>query len=166
MNDRQEMFCREYIIDFNATQAAIRAGYSEHTAHSIGSENLTKPELWNRVQTLILERKKRLSVTSDYVIAVIQDTLERCRELEPITDLVGNPIMVKTNRGEMAAVVRFNPKDVMKGCELLGKHLKMFTEKHELTGKDGAPLIPQELTEEALIEKLKKNGLPVELLES
>ena len=42
---RQERFCREYIIDYNATKAAVRAGYSEKTAYSIGSENLKKPEI-------------------------------------------------------------------------------------------------------------------------
>ena len=45
MNARQKKFCDEYLIDCNATQAAIRAGYSPKTAKSIGNENLTKPDL-------------------------------------------------------------------------------------------------------------------------
>lgn len=45
LNDKQTRFCEEYLIDFNATKAAIRAGYSKKSAYSIGSENLTKPEI-------------------------------------------------------------------------------------------------------------------------
>jgi len=49
---KQEKFCHEYLIDLNATQSAIRAGYSEDTAHSIGWENLRKPEIKARLQLL------------------------------------------------------------------------------------------------------------------
>ena len=49
LNDKQEMFCREYLVDLNATQAAIRAGYSDKTARKIGSENLTKPDIGMRL---------------------------------------------------------------------------------------------------------------------
>ena len=45
LTDKQEMFCREYLVDLNATQAAIRAGYSDKTARSVGNENLTKPDI-------------------------------------------------------------------------------------------------------------------------
>ena len=50
MNDRQKRFVDEYLVDFNATQAAIRAGYSAKTAYAIGSENLRKPEIAERIQ--------------------------------------------------------------------------------------------------------------------
>lgn len=52
LTDKQELFCHEYIKDFNATQAAIRAGYSQKTAKAIGSENLTKLDVSNRVKEL------------------------------------------------------------------------------------------------------------------
>ena len=45
MTEKQKLFCEEYLIDLNATQAALRAGYSEKTAYSIGNENLKKPEI-------------------------------------------------------------------------------------------------------------------------
>ena len=56
---KQERFCEEYLIDLNATQAAIRAGYSVESAGSIGSENLTKPEIRARIDTAMAERSNR-----------------------------------------------------------------------------------------------------------
>ena len=52
LTQRQEKFCREYVVSYNATQAAIKAGYSEKTARSMGSENLTKPDILARVREL------------------------------------------------------------------------------------------------------------------
>ncbi len=60
LNDKQERFCYEYCIDFNATQAAIRAGYSQKTARSIGAENLTKPDIKRRIS----EMQANLAATS------------------------------------------------------------------------------------------------------
>src|SRR5687767_10030922 len=56
LTDKQIRFCEEYLIDLNATQAAIRAGYSPKTAHSIGAENLIKPE----IQEYLSNRQKEL----------------------------------------------------------------------------------------------------------
>jgi phage terminase small subunit len=50
LTDKQKRFCEEYLIDLNATQAAIRAGYSAKTAKSIGQENLTKPDILQYVK--------------------------------------------------------------------------------------------------------------------
>ena len=52
LTDKQEAFCREYIVDYNATQAAIRAGYSRNTANEIGAENLAKPSIQERLTQL------------------------------------------------------------------------------------------------------------------
>ena len=52
MTEKQKLFCEEYLIDLNATQAALRAGYSEKTAYSIGNENLKKPEIQEYIQKL------------------------------------------------------------------------------------------------------------------
>lgn len=68
MTDKQVMFAKEYIVDLNATQAAIRAGYSERTAKSIGQENLTKPDLQSYIQELMEERSKRTEITADMVL--------------------------------------------------------------------------------------------------
>ena len=60
MTEKQKRFCEEYLIDLNATQAALRAGYSEKTAYSIGNENLKKPE----IQEYIQKRKRTLVLPS------------------------------------------------------------------------------------------------------
>ena len=68
LTSKQERFCREYLIDLNATQAAKRAGYSETSAHSTGSENLKKPEIAARIQCLQAERAERVEIQADDVV--------------------------------------------------------------------------------------------------
>ena len=58
LTDKQEMFCREYLIDLNATQAAIRAGYSAKTANRIAAQNLSKLDIQNRIAELKTKRNE------------------------------------------------------------------------------------------------------------
>lgn len=60
MTEKQKRFCEEYLIDLNATQAALRAGYSEKTAYSIGNENLKKPEIQEYIQKRLKEKEDAL----------------------------------------------------------------------------------------------------------
>lgn len=69
LTPKQSRFVSEYLIDLNATQAAIRAGYSERTAHAIGNENLSKPEIVEEIQKASAERSKRTEITQDMVLA-------------------------------------------------------------------------------------------------
>lgn len=69
MTPKQDAFVREYLIDLNATQAAIRAGYSENTAYSIGNENLSKPEIAAAIKIAMDERAARTEITADKVMA-------------------------------------------------------------------------------------------------
>lgn len=73
LTSKQEMFCKEYLVDLNATQAAIRAGYSENTATEIGCENLTKPNISNRIRILFGERSDRVELNSDYVLTRLKE---------------------------------------------------------------------------------------------
>lgn len=68
---KMEMFCQEYLVDLNATQAAIRAGYSEKTAQEISSENLSKPIIQKRIQELQSKRAEKLGITQDRVLQEI-----------------------------------------------------------------------------------------------
>lgn len=68
LTDKQEMFCREYLIDLNATQAAIRAGYSAKTANRTASENLSKPDIQNRIAELKVKRNEDVGIDADYVL--------------------------------------------------------------------------------------------------
>lgn len=65
---KQQAFVAEYLIDLNATQAAIRAGYSEKTAQAIGAENLTKPLVSEAVAAAMAERSQRTEITQDRVL--------------------------------------------------------------------------------------------------
>lgn len=69
MTEKQRLFCKEYMIDLNATQAAIRAGYSVDTAYAIGWENLRKPEIKEEISKLLAERH----ITKDGVVKLISD---------------------------------------------------------------------------------------------
>ena len=68
MTKKQKRFIEEYLVDLNATQAAIRAGYSPDTAGSIGSENLKKPEIRARIEKAIAERSKRTGINQDRIV--------------------------------------------------------------------------------------------------
>lgn len=68
LTEKMKRFAEEYIVDLNATQAAIRAGYSEKTAKQIANENLTKPDLQEYVQKLMDERSKRTEINADMVL--------------------------------------------------------------------------------------------------
>lgn len=68
LTPKQERFVQEYLIDLNATQAAIRAGYSEDTARAIGYENLTKPYIADMVTKLKAEREERVLCDADWVL--------------------------------------------------------------------------------------------------
>lgn len=131
LTGKQQLFVDEYLIDLNATQAAIRAGYSAKTAGQIGDENLKKPEIASAIQAAMNQRAKRTQVDADYVLRTIVDTIERCKQAEPVLD----------REGKETGEYRFEANAVLKGAELLGKHLKMFTDKTELTGRDGADLL-------------------------
>ena len=69
LTTKQERFCQEYLVDFNATRAAKRAGYSQKTAYSIGNENLSKPEIKTRIE----KRVKELALSADETTKLITD---------------------------------------------------------------------------------------------
>jgi phage terminase small subunit len=122
LTPKQQRFVSEYLIDLNATQAAIWAGYSEKTANEQGARLLAKVSVQAAIGEAMKEREKRTEISQDYVLHGIKELIERCIQAEPVRDKEGN------ETGEY----RFEPFAVLKGYELLGKHLKMFTEKSEV----------------------------------
>ena len=109
LTPKQQRFVDEYLIDLNATQAAIRAGYKEKRAYSTGHENLKKPEIQTAIATARLELSERTSVTQDIVV---EGLLEEAR-------FKGDG----TTHGAR-----------VKAWEVLGKYLGMFDRKAEDAG--------------------------------
>ena len=103
LTPKQESFVEEYLIDLNATQAAIRSGYSEKTANEQGSRLLANVKVAAEVAKAQAERAARTNVTQDYVLESIVSAMERCKQDDT-----------------------FNAAGVFKGAELLGKHLGLF----------------------------------------
>jgi phage terminase small subunit len=118
LRPKQKIFIDEYLIDFNATQAAIRAGYSKTSAYAIGEQNLRKHEIQKALGLRLKAREERTEIDQDYVLTTIRDTVERCR-----------------------AEGNFDPANTLRGCELLGRNLKMFTDKVEGDIKGNVNLI-------------------------
>lgn len=140
LSPKQQMFIKEYLVDLNATQAAIRAGYSENTAQQIGAENLSKPVIAEAIQIEMDKRSERVEVNQDYVFSTIIDTIERCKQATPVKYKNGDTVLVETPDGDMVPAYQFDSGAILRGAELLGKHLKLFTDKLEHTGANGQPL--------------------------
>ena len=147
---RQRRFVDEYLIDLNATQAAIRAGYSLKTAGQIGEQNLRKLEIQKFISERMKAREQRTEITQDYVINTIVDTIERCKQAKPVVDKKGEAIYTELSDGSIAPAYSFEPNAVLKGAELLGKHLKMFIDRVE----HGNPGDFDNLTDDELNRKI------------
>jgi phage terminase small subunit len=123
LSPKQQRFCDEYLIDLNATKAAERAGYSAKTAQEQGSRLLSNVMVQARIDALKLERSKSTGITSERVLTGIMGVIERCEQAVPVLDEDGN------ETGEW----KFESGSALRGYELLGKHLKLFTERIEMT---------------------------------
>jgi phage terminase small subunit len=184
MTPKQQRFVQEYLVDLNATQAAIRAGYSPRTARSVGSENLTKPDIAAAIAAAGAQLAARTGITAERVLAEL--------ELLAFSNLdhyvVGEDGTVQLSAtappGAMRALQSIKRRTTTRGrgfdCEvtreveirlwdkpgplkLAGQHVGLFTHKVEVTGKDGAPLNLRGLsdTELALMEALATKCQPV-----
>jgi phage terminase small subunit len=103
---KQKRFVEEYLVDLNATQAAIRAGYPERSARSIGSENLAKPYIQEAVAESQAQRSRCVEVDQNYVIMKLKEETEKSRE-------------------------ETSPHARVRALELLARHLGMFSEKEK-----------------------------------
>lgn len=124
MNAKQKRFCDEYLIDCNATQAAIRAGYSPKTAYSIGVENLKKPELKKYIdeQLELLHNQKTADAQEvlEYLTAVM-----RGEHTEQVLKLIGEGVQSVTD-------IDVSAKERLKAAELIGKRYGMFKDNINL----------------------------------
>lgn len=122
LTPKQARFVEEYLVDLNATAAAIRAGYSCKRASEIGWQLLQKTTVQQAVQTAQAERSARTQITQDYVIANLKEIVERCMQRAPVRNMYGEQV----HDDDGNALWTFNARDANKALELLGKHLDMF----------------------------------------
>ena len=146
MTKKQKRFVEEYLIDLNATQAAIRAGYSPDTAKSIGCENLTKPDIKAHIAKAMAERSMRTGVNADRVIIelakiafvnamdVIDQKTATVREDASADDTAAIQSVKVKSFGEDGLEREIKMADKLKALELLGKHLGMFQDKLRISG--------------------------------
>lgn len=188
LNEKQRRFVDEYLIDLNATQAAIRAGYSEKTAGSQGFDLLKKPEIQESIAAAMKAREQRTEITQDKVLAELAKIgfadIRRALEWGPsviVVDestgetAVSNGVaLVSSERidGDTAAAIaeisqtaqgiKVKLHDKRAALVDIGRHLGMFKDKVELTGKDGGPITTKserDLTDDELAAELAKHGI-------
>ncbi|EKN4765911.1 MULTISPECIES: terminase small subunit [Yersinia] len=122
LTDKQELFAREYLKDLNATQAAIRAGYSEKTAQVQSSRLLSNVMVQQRVSELAAERNSRVGIDADYVLRQAVKLHERCmQEVEPITDRRGEEITDEDGK----TIFGFDAKGAAAALKLVGEHISV-----------------------------------------
>ncbi|RIN77799.1 terminase small subunit [Staphylococcus simulans] len=131
---RQELFIEEYLIDLNATQAAIRAGYSKKTAKQTGAENLSKPYLREAIDKKLAEKKSKLIMKQD---EILERLTSQARREEVDYQVILSEQLVQNDKGSVIGVERkpevvevpTQNKDAIKALETLGKYYTMWTDK-------------------------------------
>jgi phage terminase small subunit len=155
LTPKQQRFVDEYLVDLNATQAAIRAGYSPKTARQQGHENLTKPYIEAAIQRAVQERSERTRVEADRVVL----ELARLGLYDPrgVAEWGPDGIRVKDSSGlsdddvRIVARIRMAPTkygwaitvkfvDRLSALELLGKHLGLFSDGNAVRGQVQEPI--------------------------
>lgn len=137
MTDKQKRFCDEYLIDCNATQAAVRAGYSPKTAKQTGCENLAKADLKAYIDERLEEMHNEKTADAQEVLEYLTSVM-RGEHKEQVLKLVGEGVQTISD-------IDVGAKDRIKAAELIGKRYGMF--------KDGLAVEVEPIT---LINDLKE----------
>lgn len=155
---KQARFVAEYLIDLNATQAAIRAGYSKKTAQMIGFENLSKPIISEALSERMRAREARTEITQDRVLQEYAKLAfldprrfyDESGALIPVNllpadvaaALVGVDVTDTYDKESNAVITTKKVKFIDKkgALDSVARHLGMFNDKLQMTGKDGAPI--------------------------
>lgn len=136
---KEERFCLEYVIDYNQTKAAERAGYAEKSAAKTGCKLMKDPRILARVKELQKEQADRLCLSSDLVVIKLLELVDICMAAKPVMEWdYSNHEMSPTGEYQI------DSKGAAKALELLGRHLGMFDRKEQaptegpvyLTGMD------------------------------
>jgi phage terminase small subunit len=125
---KQKLFCDEYLIDLNATQAAIRAGYSKQTAGAIGTENLQKPLIKEYIEKRMAEKEAALIADQNEVLKYLTAVLRgESRSSIVVVESTGD-FMSEAREVQKAP----DEKERLKAAELLGKRYSLFKDNVKL----------------------------------
>ena len=147
LTDKEEAFCQYVVNHIEASDSdAYRAVYNcekmkPETVNKRANELKHKGHITARIDLLRKERSERTKIDSDYVITTIVETIERCKQARPVLNPDGSHRMVETEDGELAPAYVFDSKAVLKGAELLGRNLNMFTDKVQVEVVDHASVL-------------------------
>ncbi|MEW8200415.1 MAG: terminase small subunit [Candidatus Thiodiazotropha endolucinida] len=175
LNPRQQMFCREYIIDFNGTRAAIAAGYSKKSAKQMATENLSKPHIQNAIAELIQARNDRLKTDADWVLIRLRE--ESDADVNDILDENGHlkdpeewplvwrrmissiKITKRTDEDGNVTVTReIRKNENPRRLELIGKHVDVQAFRDRIAVEDETSLADRmKAADKRIAEKKKKN---------
>ena len=126
MTAKQRLFCDEYLIDLNATQAAIRAGYSEKTARAMGAENLTKPYIKAYIDGRRAEKESALIANQDEVLKYLTAVMRGESE---------SSVLARCCDGSEEVIEKApDEKERLKAAELLGRRYGIFKDKVDVDG--------------------------------
>lgn len=136
MTPKEQKFCEEYLIDLNATQAAIRAGYSEDSARQIGSENLSKPYIQEEISKRRSELSQKTGLSQEWVLNRFKDISDKCVQATPVMrfDYESKSMVQETALNENnkeVGVFTFDSSGANKATEMIGKHLGFFEKDNE-----------------------------------
>ena len=126
LTPKQNKFCLELLKDFNASQSALRAGYSKKNYGHIGWELLQKTTIQQRLQELTAKQEDKNEITVSEIIQDLKILKDRCMQ----------EIQVFNKKGEPTGEYQFDSAGANRSLELLGKHLAMFTDKFQVKSDD------------------------------
>lgn len=130
---KQAKFTKEYLKSGNATEAAKKAyNANDNTARNIGCENLAKPN----IQAAVRSAAEKLGISPEYVLGNFKEIADFNKQTRAKARQVGGETFHEEEMIDAQASLKAN--------EMLGKHLSLFVDKVEVTGKDGKDLIPEE----------------------
>lgn len=160
LTSKQRIFVAEYVVDFNATRAAIAAGYSEKTAYSIGWENLRKPEVAEEIERVIADR---CMTKSEVLIRLSEQARADYSAYIQPNGTVDVATLVAAGKAHLIKAIKDTQHarniefyDAHAALVQIGRYHKMWTDRqdHEHTGKDGGPIA----TESQVTVYIPSNG--------
>ena len=152
---KQRMFCDEYLVDLNGTQAALRAGYSASCATSQASRMLQL----DKVQQYLEAKRRKLEIKTEmsaqYVLQNLKDVAERCMSAQPVVNMAGKPVLDENGN----PVYRFDSAGANKALELIGKHLGVFNADQSGSASSSKVVLEIQMIREALMQENEASRL-------